>query len=96
MKLVKETSNLRKLELIQKTCLSNTELMELASCGYKAGMKIRKEIEDSINPLKLPKRIPTSLVVKYLMIDVDLLIKTTYFTNNQEAHNETLCKEPRT
>lgn len=87
MKSVKETSNLRKLELIQKICLSNTELMELASCGYKAGMKIRKEIEESINPLKLPKRIPTSLVINYLMIDVDLLIKTAQLTNSQEVNN---------
>lgn len=86
MKILEETSNARKLELIQKICLSNAELMELASCGYKSALKIRKEIEDTYKPAKLPQRIPTSLVIKHLSIDVDLLIKISLI-DNQEARN---------
>lgn len=86
MKIKQETSNNRKLELIQKICLSNAELMELASCGYKAAIRIRNEIEESNKPAKLPQRIPTSLVIKHLSIDVEFLIRISLI-ENQEARN---------
>lgn len=82
MKIKTETSIERKYELIQKTCLSNSELMELASCGYKTAVQIRNEISESIKPKILPSKIPTSLVISHLSIDIDLIIRIMNFAKN--------------
>jgi len=84
---IKATPVNRKIELIQKVSLSNKEVMELLECGYFKVKAILKEIEENIQPHKLPNRIPTSLLIKHMRIDVNMLIKTAQFTNNQEARN---------
>lgn len=87
MKKNKSTSVVRKIELIQKASLSNKEIMELLECGYPKSKEIINEIAEDIKPKKLPGLIPTSLIIRHMRIDVNLLIKTAQFTNNQEAIN---------
>lgn len=81
----KATSISRKIELIQKVSLSNKEIMELLECGYPKTKEIIQEIAEDILPKKLPGLIPTSLVIKHMRIDTNLLIKSAQLENNKGA-----------
>ena len=76
MKRKQEISTHRKVELLSKTSLTKTEVMELLACGYPAVNRLRKSIEQTYD-ISLGNLIPTSLIVKHEHIDIDLIIKLT-------------------
>ncbi len=69
------------LELILKPWVSIDEIMLLADCGKNTATEIRTDIEKSIleSGKKLPKstkkHIPTKLLLEYLNLDENYIIK---------------------
>lgn len=69
-----------KYELLQQSWLTQKDVMNLAECGPVRAAEIRQEIAQRIKPKTLPERIPTSLVVEYLDIDVAYITKVASFS----------------
>lgn len=74
MKRKQEISPHRKIELLSKTSLTRTEVMELLACGYPKVNQLRSQLERAYD-ISLGTLIPTSLIVKHEHIDIDLIIK---------------------
>lgn len=71
----RKTSITKKYDLIQQLWLNQKDIMDLAECGSARATEIRKEIEKSIAPKKLPEtKTPTNLVIDYLGISVPYLV----------------------
>ncbi len=75
-------NNKELLALLEKPWLSVEDIKSICNCGDSSARKIVKDIEKQVisNGKKLPpskkKLVPTNLVLDYLGIDMQYLIKT--------------------